>query len=75
MRKNLIRVIQEVQPDGILDRVMYRYLLELRSILQNADALGTLRLLETSRFLKLEKKTKFYRAATSVLYGLVQEIP
>jgi len=64
---NLIRIIQEVQPDEI-----YNLTPEYTA---NADALGTLRLLEAVRILGLTEKTRFYQASTSELYGKVQEIP
>ena len=75
---NLIRIIQEVQPDelynlGAQSHVQVSF--ETPEYTANSDALGTLRLLEAIRILGLEKKTRFYQASTSELYGLVQEIP
>jgi GDPmannose 4,6-dehydratase len=75
---NLIRIIQEVQPDEIYNLAAQSHVkvsFETPEYTANADALGTLRILEAIRILKLEKKTKFYQASTSELYGLVQEIP
>lgn len=75
---NLIRIIQEVQPDeiynlGAMSHVQVSF--ETPEYTANVDGLGTLRLLEAIRILGLEKKTKFYQASTSELYGLVQETP
>lgn len=75
---NLIRIIQEVQPDeiynlGAMSHVHVSF--ETPEYTANVDATGTLRLLEAIRILKLEKKTKIYQASTSELYGLVQETP
>lgn len=75
---NLIRIIQEVQPDeiynlGAMSHVQVSF--ETPEYTANVDGLGTLRLLEAIRILKLEKKTKIYQASTSELYGLVQETP
>lgn len=75
---NLIRIIQEVQPDeiynlGAMSHVKVSF--EAPEYTANADAMGTLRLLEAIRILGLEKKTRFYQASTSELYGLVQETP
>ena len=75
---NLIRIVQEVQPDeiynlGAMSHVAVSF--ESPEYTANVDAIGTLRLLEAIRILGLEKKTRFYQASTSELYGLVQEIP
>lgn len=75
---NLIRIIQEVQPDeiynlGAMSHVQVSF--ETPEYTANVDATGTLRLLEAIRILKLENKTKIYQASTSELYGLVQETP
>ncbi len=75
---NLIRVVQDVQPDEIYNLAAQSHVqvsFETPEYTANSDALGTLRLLEAIRILKLEKKTKFYQASTSELYGKVQEIP
>jgi GDPmannose 4,6-dehydratase len=75
---NLIRIIQEVQPDEIYNLAAQSHVavsFESPEYTANADALGTLRLLEAIRILKLENKTRFYQASTSELYGEVQEIP
>lgn len=75
---NLIRLVQEVQPDEIYNLAAQSHVqvsFETPEYTANADAIGTLRLLEAIRILKLEKKTKFYQASTSELYGLVQEVP
>lgn len=75
---NLIRVIQDVQPDEIYNLAAQSHVhvsFETPEYTANADALGTLRLLEAIRILKLEDKTRFYQASTSELYGKVQEIP
>jgi len=75
---NLIRIVQEVQPDEIYNLAAQSHVkvsFETPEYTANADALGTLRLLEAIRILGLEKKTRFYQASTSELYGLVQEIP
>ena len=75
---NLIRVVQEVQPDEIYNLAAQSHVavsFETPEYTANADAIGTLRLLEAIRILGLEKKTKFYQASTSELYGKVQEIP
>ena len=75
---NLIRVIQEVQPDGIYNLAAQSHVavsFETPEYTANSDALGTLRLLEAMRILGLEKKARFYQASTSELYGKVQEIP
>ena len=75
---NLIRIIQEVQPDEIYNLGAQSHVqvsFESPEYTANADGTGALRLLEAIRFLGLEKKTKFYQASTSELYGLVQEVP
>ena len=75
---NLIRIIQQVQPDEIYNLAAQSHVqvsFDTPEYTANADALGTLRLLEAIRILGLEKKTKFYQASTSELYGLVQETP
>src|SRR5574343_1380993 len=75
---NLIRIIQETQPDEIYNLAAQSHVkvsFETPEYTANADAIGTLRILEAIRILKLENKTRFYQASTSELYGLVQEIP
>src|SRR5438067_7245096 len=75
---NLIRIIQEVQPDEIYNLAAQSHVqvsFETPEYTANADAVGTLRLLEAIRILGLEKKTRFYQASTSEMYGLVQEVP
>jgi len=75
---NLIRIIQEIQPDEIYNLAAQSHVkvsFESPEYTANADALGTLRLLEAIRILKLENKTRFYQASTSELFGKVQEIP
>src|SRR5690606_5722118 len=75
---NLIRIIQEVQPSEIYNLAAQSHVavsFETPEYTANADAVGTLRLLEAIRILKLEDKTRFYQASTSELYGLVQEVP
>lgn len=75
---NLIRIIQEVQPDEIYNLAAQSHVavsFETPEYTANADGIGTLRLLEAIRILGLEKKTKLYQASTSELYGLVQETP
>ncbi len=75
---NLIRIIQEVQPDEIYNLAAQSHVqvsFETPEYTANSDALGTLRILEAIRILKLDKKTKFYQASTSELYGKVQETP
>ncbi len=75
---NLIRIMQEVQPDEIYNLGAQSHVavsFESPEYTADVDALGTLRLLEAIRILGLEKKTKYYQASTSELYGLVQEIP
>ncbi len=75
---NLIRIVQEVQPDEIYNLAAQSHVavsFETPEYTANADALGTLRILEAIRILNLEKKTRFYQASTSELYGMVQEVP
>ena len=75
---SLIRIIQEVQPDEIYNLAAQSHVavsFEEPEYTANSDALGVLRLLEAVRILGLEKKTRFYQASTSELYGLVQETP
>nr|WP_202385634.1 GDP-mannose 4,6-dehydratase [Altericroceibacterium endophyticum] len=75
---NLTRIIQEVQPDEVYNLGAQSHVavsFEAPEYTADVDGLGTLRLLEAIRFLGLEKKTRFYQASTSELYGLVQEIP
>lgn len=75
---NLIRIIQEVQPDEIYNLAAQSHVkvsFETPEYTANADGIGTLRLLEAIRILGLEKKTKFYQASTSEMFGLVQEVP
>lgn len=75
---NLIRIVSEVQPDEIYNLGAQSHVavsFEVPEYTADVDALGTLRLLEAIRFLGLEKKTRFYQASTSELYGLVQEVP
>ncbi len=75
---NLIRIIQEVQPDEIYNLAAQSHVkvsFETPEYTANADGIGTLRLLEAIRILKLENKTRFYQASTSELYGKVQETP
>ena len=75
---NLIRIVQQVQPDEIYNLAAMSHVavsFETPEYTANADALGTLRILEAIRILGLEKKTRFYQASTSELYGLVQETP
>ena len=75
---NLIRIIQQTQPDEIYNLAAQSHVavsFEVPEYTANSDALGTLRILEAIRILGLEKKTKFYQASTSELYGLVQETP
>ncbi len=75
---NLIRVIQQIQPDeiynlGAMSHVAVSF--EVPEYTANADGMGTLRILEAIRLLGLENKTRFYQASSSELYGLVQEVP
>ena len=75
---NLIRILQEVRPDEIYNLGAQSHVavsFETPEYTANCDALGTLRLLEAIRILKLEKETKIYQASTSELYGKVQEVP
>jgi GDPmannose 4,6-dehydratase len=75
---NLIRLVQETQPDEIYNLAAQSHVqvsFETPEYTANADGIGVLRLLEAIRILGLEKKTRFYQASTSELYGLVQEIP
>lgn len=75
---NLIRIIQQVQPDEIYNLAAQSHVqvsFDTPEYTANADALGTLRILEAIRILGLERRTKFYQASTSELYGLVQETP
>jgi len=75
---NLIRIIQEVQPDEIYNLAAQSHVavsFETPEYTANSDALGTLRVLEAIRILGLEKKTRFYQASTSEMFGKVQEIP
>lgn len=75
---NLIRVVQEVQPDEIYNLAAQSHVkvsFETPEYTANADAIGTLRILEAIRILGLSEKTKFYQASTSELYGRVQEVP
>ncbi|WP_345841990.1 GDP-mannose 4,6-dehydratase [Shewanella algae] len=75
---NLTRIINEVQPDEVYNLGAQSHVavsFECPEYTADVDAMGTLRLLEAIRFLGLEKKTKFYQASTSELYGEVQEIP
>lgn len=75
---NLVRIIQEIQPDEIYNLGAQSHVavsFEAPEYTADVDAIGTLRLLEAIRILGLEKKTRFYQASTSELYGLVQEVP
>jgi GDPmannose 4,6-dehydratase len=75
---SLIRIIQEVQPDEIYNLAAQSHVavsFEQPEYTANSDALGALRILEAIRILKLEKKTKYYQASTSELYGIAQETP
>ena len=75
---NLIRIIQQVQPDEIYNLAAQSHVavsFETPEYTGNADALGTLRILEAIRILGLEKKTRFYQASTSEMFGKVQEVP
>ena len=75
---NLIRIIQQVQPDEIYNLAAMSHVavsFETPEYTANADGIGTLRILEAIRILGLEKKTRFYQASTSELYGMVQEVP
>ena len=75
---SLVRIVQQVQPDEIYNLAAQSHVavsFEEPEYTANSDALGTLRVLEAIRILGLERKTRFYQASTSELYGLVQEIP
>jgi GDPmannose 4,6-dehydratase len=75
---NLIRIVKQVQPDEIYNLAAQSHVavsFETPEYTANADAIGTLRLLEAIRILGLEQKTRFYQASTSEMFGLVQEIP
>ena len=75
---SLVRIVQKVQPDEIYNLAAQSHVgvsFEEPEYTANADGIGALRLLEAIRILGLEKKTRFYQASTSELYGLVQEIP
>ena len=75
---NLTRIIREVEPDEVYNLGAQSHVavsFEAPEYTADVDAMGTLRLLEAIRFLGLEKKTRFYQASTSELYGLVQEVP
>jgi GDPmannose 4,6-dehydratase len=75
---NLVRLVQEIQPDEIYNLGAQSHVavsFESPEYTADVDAIGTLRLLEAIRLLKLESKTRFYQASTSELFGLVQEIP
>jgi GDPmannose 4,6-dehydratase len=75
---NLIRLINEIKPHEIYNLAAQSHVkvsFETPEYTANADAIGTLRILEAIRILKLEKQTRFYQASTSELYGLVQEVP
>lgn len=75
---NLIRIVQETQPDEVYNLAAQSHVkvsFDAPEYTANADGLGTLRILEAIRLLKLTEKTRFYQASTSELYGLVQEVP
>src|SRR5438876_3779352 len=75
---SLIRIVEQVQPDEIYNLAAQSHVavsFEEPEYTANSDALGTLRILEALRILRLEKKSRFYQASTSELYGLVQETP
>ena len=75
---NIIKIIQDVQPDEIYNLAAQSHVkvsFETPEYTANSDAVGALRILEAIRILKLDKKTKFYQASTSELYGKVQEVP
>src|SRR5690606_32758320 len=75
---NLIRIIQEVQPDEIYNLAAMSHVkvsFDSPEYTANADGVGTLRILEAVRLLNLAGKTRIYQASTSELYGLVQQIP
>src|ERR1043165_3297503 len=75
---NLIRIVQQVQPDEVYNLAAMSHVavsFEEPEYTANADGVGTLRLLEAIRILGLTRRTRFYQASTSELYGLVQEVP
>ncbi|MGH8428975.1 MAG: GDP-mannose 4,6-dehydratase [Solimonas sp.] len=75
---NLTRILREVEPDEVYNLGAQSHVavsFEMPEYTANVDGMGTLRLLEAIRFLKLEARTRFYQASTSELYGLVQEVP
>src|SRR3984885_8296949 len=75
---SLIRIVEEVQPDEIYNLAAQSHVavsFEEPEYTANSDALGTLRVLEAIRILRMEKRTRFYQASTSEMYGLVQEVP
>ncbi len=75
---NLIRIIQETRPDEIYNLAAMSHVkvsFDTPEYTANADGIGALRILEAIRILRLEKKTRFYQASTSELYGLVQQVP
>jgi GDPmannose 4,6-dehydratase len=75
---NLIRIIQEIQPDEIYNLAAQSHVavsFETPEYTANSDAIGTLRILEAIRILGLERKTRFYQASTSEMFGKVQEVP
>ncbi|MBY3313101.1 GDP-mannose 4,6-dehydratase [Rhizobium laguerreae] len=75
---NLLRIVQQTQPDEIYNLAAQSHVgvsFETPEYTADADGVGTLRLLEAIRILRLEEKTRFYQASTSELYGLVQEVP
>lgn len=75
---NLTRILREVEPDEVYNLGAQSHVavsFEVPEYTADVDAMGTLRLLEAIRFLGLDKKTRFYQASTSELYGLVQETP
>ena len=75
---NLIRIMQEAQPTEVYNLAAQSHVavsFETPEYTANADAIGTLRLLEAMRILRMEQSTRFYQASTSELYGLVQEVP
>src|SRR5881394_866841 len=75
---NLIRIVQETQPDEIYNLAAQSHVqvsFETPEYTANADAIGTLRLLEAIRILGMEKRTRFYQASTSEMFGKVQETP
>ncbi|KKL96170.1 hypothetical protein LCGC14_1847130, partial [marine sediment metagenome] len=75
---NLIRIVQDVQPDEIYNIAAQSHVkvsFELPEYTADVDAIGTLRILEAIRILGLTKKTKFYQASTSEMFGKVQEVP